>query len=155
MKFGLMLVLLLAGQMSFAQTMREKRIKEEMLTRTDTLISKVDETRAALKVDDVVTACEKINELFEIYPDHVKAIGSHMDLFSSKTVTAKNDSLAHLIFVHQQSLICKQGRDCEYLDIGLVDKQMKAMKKSLDKQKKTIKKGDTDFDNSFYYEYEF
>ena len=155
MKFGLMLVLLLAGQMSFAQTKREKKIKEEMLGRVDTLIEKVESSRALLEKEDVVGACAKVQEMFEIYPEHLKAIGSHMDLFNSKNVTAKNQALEHLIFIHRQSLICKQGKDGEYVDIGKLDKKFKVMSKELKKQSKLIKKADTNFENTFYYEYEF
>lgn len=155
MKFGLLFICLLAGQMSFAQTMREKKIKEEMLSRVDVLLEKVEATRSSLKKEDVVAACDKIQEMFEIYPEHLKAVGSHMDLFESKNVKTKNQALEHLIFVHRQSLICKQGKDCEHLDMGLVDKKMKSMKKELTKQRKIIKKADTNFQNTFYYEYEF
>lgn len=155
MKFGLLLICLLAGQMSFAQTMREKKIKEEMLSRVDVLLEKVEATQSSLKKEDVTGACSKIQEMFEIYPEHLKAVGSHLDLFESKNVKTKNQALEHLIFVHRQSLICKQGKDCEYLDIGLVNKKMKSMKKELTKQRKIIKKADTNFENTFYYEYEF
>ena len=155
MKFGLLLVCLLAGQMSFAQTMRSKKVKEEMLTRVDLLTEKAEACRLALEKEDVVAACGKIQEMFEIYPEHLKSIGTYMDLFESKNVTAKNQALEHLIFVHRQSLICRQGKDSEYLDIGLVNKKMKAMKKELGKQKKVIKKAETDYNNTFYYEYEF
>ncbi|WP_408096156.1 hypothetical protein ACJVC5_14045 [Peredibacter sp. HCB2-198] len=155
MKFGLLLICLLAGQMSFAQTMREKKIKEEMLSRVDALIEKAEATRTLLEKEDVVGACGKVQEMFEIYPEHLKAIGSHMDLFNSKNVTAKNQALEHLIFVHRQSLICKQGKDSEYVDLGKLDKKMKSMIKELKKHSKVIKKGDTNYENTFYYEYEF
>lgn len=155
MKFGLMLALLLVGQIALAESIHDKKVKQEMLSRTDLLLTKVQDTRNALKVDDVVTACARIEDLFAIYPEHLKSIGTHMNLFNSKTIKAKNDSLAQLIYIHQQSLICKQGSECEHLDIDSVDKKMKEFKKSLAKQRKTIQKGDTDFDNSFYYEYEF
>lgn len=155
MKFGLMLICLLACQMSFAQSMRSKKVKEEMLSRVDVLTEKVQATRDALEKEDVVLACSKIQEMFEIYPEHLKAIGTYMDLFKSKNVAAKNQALEHLIFVHRQSLICKQGKDSEYLDLGKVDKKLKSMKKELAKQKKVITKADTDYQNTFYYEYEF
>lgn len=155
MKFGLMLVLLLVGQISFAETLHEKKIKEEMLTRADLMMSTVEDAREALKIEDAVLACEKLDELFKLYPEHIKDVGIHMNLFDKKTVEAKNHSLTHLMYIHQQTLICNQGDACEYLDLDKVDKQLKAIGKSLKKQRKTIQKGETDYNNTYYYEYEF
>lgn len=155
MKIALMLGLFLTLQVAHAQTLRAKRIKQEMLDRVEVLVTKVTETRDALDKEDAKTACLKINELFEIYPKHLTAIGTHMDLFNGKTVKIKNEALTQLIYMHQQSLICAKGVDHEYIDIDKIDKEMKKILKSLKKQKKIIKKADTDYENSFYYEYEF
>lgn len=155
MKFGLILLTLLIAQSGFAQSMREKRIKEEMLQRVATLLHKIDDTRNDLDREDVVNACSKIKEMFVIYPDHVKAIGSHMSLFEGRTVDAKNEALTQLIFMHKQTLLCDQGTDCEYVDPKQLSKELKKIGKSLKKQGKTIKKSDTGYDNTFYYHYEF
>ena len=155
MKLALLLGLLLSLSSVGAQTLREKKIKKEMLERTDLLITKVIEARLALDKEDVAVACKKINELFELYPAHLTSIGTHMDLFDSKTVKIKNEALEQLIYMHQQSNVCAHGEGHEYLDMGAVDKKLKKIKKSLEKQKKTIKKSDTDYENIFHYEYEF
>lgn len=155
MKLGLFLSLLLVGQLAFAETIRAKKNKEEMLKRVDEMITKVQDARKALKVEDVITACDKIDELFIIYPEHLKAVGGHMDLFNKKTIKAKNESLSQLIYVHKLKNICQSGERGENLDPKQTDKQMKVMEKSLEKQRKIIKKADTSFENTFYYEYEF
>lgn len=155
MKFTLILASLLMCQLTFAQSVREKRIKQEMLDRVDLLIEKVESTREDLEREDVVSACKKVKEIFVIYPEHLKGIGSHMDLDRSRTIRAKNDALNQLIFIHKQTLICDQGRDSEYVDPKKLSKELKTIAGSLNKQRKTIKRADTDFENSFYYQYEF
>ena len=155
MKFTLILATLLMSQLTFAQTAREKRIKKEMLDRTDLMIEKVEGARDDLEKEDVVNACKKIKELFIIYPEHLKAIGSHIDLDRSRTVKAKDQALNQLIFIHRQSLICDQGKDSEYVDAKKLRKELKEVEGSLKGQRKTIKKSDTDNENRFDYYYEF
>lgn len=155
MKFTLILATLLISQMSFAQSAREKRIKKEMLDRTELLIEKVEAAREDLDHEDVVNACKKIKEIFVIWPDHLKGIGSHLDLQRSSSIKAKDEALNQLIFIHKRSLLCAQGKDSEYVDAKKLRKELKVTLSSLDKQKKAIKKSDTDNENSFYYEYEF
>ncbi len=163
MKSVLTVLLLLLSQTGLTQTLREKRIKQEMLDRVDILIAKSEEIRENLKakkkeipsVQKVAQACFRIKELYEIYPEHVKAIGGHLDLFANKTVWMKNEALNQLIFVHKQSLVCKQGRDYEYVDTSALRKEFEDIVESLEKQKKRIEKADTSYENSFYYEYEF
>lgn len=155
MKSGLILVLLLVSQLSFAQTLKEKKIKEEMLKRTDTLISLTQEGREALKVEDVVNACKKINELFRLLPVHLVSIGTRMNLFDPKVIQMENETKMFLIDMHKRSNICATGETGENLDIGKTDKQFKNMIKAFEKQKKRIKKSDTDYDNTYNYYYEF
>ena len=64
MKFSLMLATLLMSQVTFAQTVRETKIKKEMLDRTNILIEKVEGAREDLDQEDVINACKKIKELF-------------------------------------------------------------------------------------------
>jgi hypothetical protein len=155
MKFGLILSLFLVSSFASAQTLREQKIKKEMLTRVEKIIKIMEDTRDDLDRQDVDNACSKVKELFAIYPDHVKGILSHMNLFSKRVIDAKDESLSQLIFIHKQTLICGQGTGCEYVDPKLLSKQLKVIVKSLKKQRKTILKGDTDFENTFHYEYEF
>lgn len=155
MKFSLMLATLLMSQVTFAQTVRETKIKKEMLDRTNILIEKVEGAREDLDQEDVVNACKKIKELFVLYPDHLKAIGSHLDIDRIRTIRAKDQALNQLIFVHRQSLICDQGKDSEYVDPKKLRKELKEVENSLKKQRKTIKKSDTDNENRFDYYYEF
>ena len=151
------------SQTAFSQTLREKRIKQEMLERVDILIEKAQSVRENLTLEkketpsdkSVRAACRTIKELFEMYPEHVKAIGSHLDLFASKTVWLKNQAMAQLIFVHRQTMICKQGSNQEYVDPKALKKEFDNIVESLEKQKKRITKADASYDNSFYYEYEF
>ena len=155
MKFTLLALALLVSQLSFAQTIKEQKVKQEMLERTDVLIEKVVSAREDLSKDDVVSACKKIKEIFELYPAHLTSIGSHLDFEKNKTVKAKDVALSQLVFMHKTSQLCDRGTDSEYVDPGLLGKELKFTLKSLEKQKKTIQKGDTGSENKFYYEYEF
>lgn len=155
MKSAIIMAMLLITQITSAQTLREKKVKLEMLDRVDGLISKVVEARVALKKEDVVLACDKIDELFKILPDHLMAVGTNMDLFDPKIVKMENESKMFLIDVHMRSNICSRGERGENLDIKETDKKLKKMKSALEKQKKRIKKEDTNYSNSYSYYYEF
>jgi hypothetical protein len=155
MKFGLMLALLLTSQITFAQTLKEKKVKEEMLLRADSLITKIDEARASLDKEEVVSACDKIDEIFKLLPDHLIGIGTRMNLFDPDVIRMENESKMHLIYIHQRHNICNNGQRGENLDMGETGKKLKSMKKAIEKQKKKIKKSDTDYENTYNYYYEF
>lgn len=155
MKFGLMFALLLTSQVTFAQSLKEKKVKEEMLLRTDSLMTKIDEARASLDKEEVASACDKIDEIFKLLPDHLVSIGTRMNLFDPAVIRMENESKMHLIWIHQRHNICNNGTRGENLDIGDTDKKLKSMKKQLEKQKKKIKKSDTDYENTYNYYYEF
>ena len=163
MKLGLIMLALLLSQLASAQTLRETRIKQEMLERADLVIEKIEDIREHLKAkkkeipseENIELACEKMEELFEIFPAHLKAIGVHMDLFARNTVWMKNAALDQLIYINKQALTCREGKKHEYVDPSAVRKELGNMLVSLEKQRKRIKKEDTDFDNVFRYEYEF
>jgi hypothetical protein len=155
MKYSLILATLLLGQQAFAQTLKETRTKQAMIDRTELLIETVEGAREDLKKDDVENACKRIKELFVIYPDHVKSIGSHLDFDRNRTIRAKDQALNQLIFIHRQSLICDQGSDCEYVDPKKLGKELGQIEKSLKSQRKTIKRSDTGSENKFEYYYEF
>jgi hypothetical protein len=155
MKFGLFICLLLAGQMSYAQTMRERKNKEEMLNRVSNMIITVADTRKDLQSLDVIGACEKMEQLFKVYPDHLMSMGTHLYAFDKNTVKATNQALVDLIFIHQQTMICKQGLNCEDVDPRLVGRKLKSMQGNLENHKKLISKSKTHYQNAFNYEYKF
>lgn len=155
MKFALFLTLLLSAQITSADSEREKRIRKQMMDRVDVLIDKTEALRSDLDREDVVAACIKIKEMFLIYPDHLKSLGSHLDIYRGRSVRAKNSALDELIFLHKQTQYCDQGKDAEYVDPKKLDKKMKRIEKSLKKQKRVIRRTDTGQENSFYYQYEF
>ena len=163
MKQGLIILTLLLSQLASAQTLRDTRIKQEMLNRADLIITKVETIRDHLKAKknqmpsegNVELACETIEELFKIFPAHLKSIGVHMDLFSKKTVWMKNAALDQLIYINKQALICREGDKHEYVNPSEVRSEFGNILESLENQKKRIQKSDTDFDNIFHYEYEF
>jgi hypothetical protein len=155
MKYSLILATLLLGQQAFAQTLKEAKTKQAMIDRTQLLIETVEGAREDLKKEDVENACKKIKELFVIYPEHVKSIGSHLDFERNRTIRAKDQALNQLIFIHRQSLICDQGTDCEYVDPKKLGKELGQIEKSLKSQRKTIKRSDTGNENKFEYYYEF
>lgn len=155
MKAAIIMALVLMTQVASAQTLKEKKIKIEMLDRVDGLISRVVDARAALKKEDVALACDKIDEMFKILPDHLMAVGTNMDLFDPKIIKIENESKMFLIDIHMRSNICSRGERGENLDIKETDKKLKKMKSALEKQKKRITKEDTNFSNNYSYYYEF
>lgn len=155
MKFSLLLATLMLSQISFAQTIKARKTKQEMINRTELIITTVEATRKDLKTEDVISACQKISELYHIYKDHVEAIGTHLDFYNRRSNDAKDEALNQLIFVHRQSLICAQGKDSEYVDPTKLRSELKDIEKSLKKQYRTIKKSDTSNENKFEYHYEF
>jgi len=155
MKFGFIFALLLASQVTFAQTLKGKKVKEEMLSRADSLITKIDEARASLDKEEVAAACDKIDEIFKLLPDHLVGIGTRMNLFDPDVIRMENETKMHLIYIHQRHNICNNGVRGENLDMGETDKKLKSMKKAIEKQKKKIRKSDTDYENTYNYYYEF
>ncbi len=155
MKSTLVLVMLLVSQLSLAQTLKEKKVKLEMLERTDALITKVKEAKIFLGNEDVAGTCEVINVIFKLYPDHLIAIGTKMNIFDGSIVRMENETKMSLIYFHQQSNVCSRGTGGEYLDIGATKKKLKSIGKQLDKQRKKIKKSDTNYENTYNYYYEF
>lgn len=154
MKFALLLTLLFT-QVALADSIREVKIREQMLERVDLLTVKSELTRADLKKKDVVSACTKIKEMFVIFPDHLKAVGTHMDLFKNRTIKAKDEVLSQLIFIHKQVNICNSGKDSEYVDPKALTRELKDLESELRKQRRLIKRSDTSHENNFYYEYQF
>lgn len=155
MKLYFLAFTLLIGNLSYAETMKDKKTKEEMLARVDTLIQKSQEGRDAIEKEDVVLACQKINDIFEILPKHLMSIGTKMDLFDKDVIKMEKETKAFLIDIHMTSNICKSGSNAENLDIEEAGKKFKVLNKAFTKQKKRIKKEDTDFDNIYNYYYEF
>jgi len=155
MKWCLLLSILVMSQAGFGQTIRDQKIKQEMLERVEKISKKVEETREELKAERVEVACANIKELFDIYPDHVLAIGMRMDLLSRPIDKIKHESLNQLIFFDRQHQICKKGTGCEWVDIKVLDKELKRIQKSLKKQTKLIKKKDTTRENHYRYEYNY
>jgi hypothetical protein len=155
MKFTFFLMAMLSVQIASAQSLREKRIKAEMLEKVDQLIEKVEETRHDLEQEDVSAACDKIHQIKELYPDHLKTSAKRLDLERRRTSKVKDRALNELIFFHQQSVECKKGRGSEFVDPSELDKELKRISKSLKKQRKIIEKNDTDHNNSFSYRYRF
>jgi hypothetical protein len=154
MKF-IILFILMVGFHVKGQSLHDKKIKEQMLSRTDDLIVKLEECSFALEREEVSLACKKINQIFKILPDHLISIGTRMNMFNPQVVKMENQTRAFLIFIHQQTNICKRGETGEYLDIPEVIKRFKSANKMLDKQRGDIKKLDTDFENAYNYYYEF
>jgi hypothetical protein len=155
MKIGLMLILLTLSQIAVAQSLKEKKDKLDIMNRVDALIVAINEGRVSLEKEDVVPACKKINDIFKILPDHLLSIGTRMNLFDSKVIKMENETKMFLIYIHQRSNICSNGETGENLDISETKQKFKSMKRMLEKQKKIIKKLDTDYENTYNYYYEF
>lgn len=155
MKSGLVLLLLLMSQLSFAQSLKDKRTKEQILERVDEIILNLNEAQDSLKEEDVVRACDSIDRVFELMPEHLMSIGTRMNIFDGKVIKMEHETKLYLIYIHKQKNTCNFGARGENIDISQVGKQLKAIAKVLDKQKKKIKKLDTSYSNRYSYHYEF
>lgn len=155
MKLAFLTIALLFGQIGFAQSLKDKKVKAEMIGRAHLLVIKATDAREAIKAEDMARACDRIEEMFRTLPDHLMSIGQKMDLFDRTIVKMENETKMFLIDVHMRTNICQQGQRGENLDIKETDKQLNKMIKAFKKQKKTISKKDTGFDNSYSYYYEF
>lgn len=155
MKFVSALVLLALVNGAFAESAYEKKKKEEMVGRTEALLEKIGNARGFLKEEKTSEACNEIQELLKLYPDHLKGIGQHMNNYKTKVIIARDEALQQLIFIHRQSVVCGQGENAEHVDPKDLDKKLKKISKKLKKHKKLIEKERTDFANEFYYKYEF
>jgi hypothetical protein len=150
---GLALALSVNG--AFAITAHEKQIKEEMETRLELITQKVSSAEEHAKKEEAKEACDDIRELLKLYPDHLKAIGVHLNSYRTKVIVARDEVLQQLVFVHRQSVVCDQGENGEYVDAKDLGKKLGKISKSLKKQKKLIEKEKADSENDFYYNYEF
>ena len=130
MKFILMLMVVLAPY-GYTQSLHDRKIKEEMLSRTDTLLLKIEEGQNALEREDVSLVCKKINQIFNILPNHLISIGSRMNMFHPQVIKMENQTKSFLIYIHQQSNICKMGETGEYLNITEVLKKFHSAHKML------------------------
>lgn len=155
MKFLSAVLLMAFVNGAFAISAFQQKQKDEMINRTDSLHEKVENARNFLKEEKVPEACNEISELLKIYPDHLKAIGSHMNNYKTKVIIARDEALQQLIFVHRQSVVCGQGENSEHVDPKELDKQLKKISKKLESHKKLMKRERTDYENDFYYKYEF
>jgi hypothetical protein len=155
MPIRLILLMLFMSQIAFGQSLKEKRVKEEMLNRVDHLIERVQQTRTYLENEEVALSCKSINDIFKALPEHLMSIGTRMNLFDSQVIKMENETKLFLIYIHQRSNICSVGDTGENLDIKETDQKMKAAKKMFEKQQKKIKKSDTDYENLYNYYYEF
>lgn len=155
MKNLLLATFMMSAFSSQASTLREEKIKEAMLSRMDTIIEKLEVSVRELKEKDVVNACVKVKEVFDIYPDHVGDIGVHLDPFNIRNVEIKNDSLVELAMLHRQTLECDRGEGGEYVHLKNSSGSLKDIIKSVKKQKRIVKRASTGYSNDFHYEYEY
>lgn len=155
MKLVTTIMLVILANSAFAASAFEKKNKEEMVQRTDTIIEKFESARQFLKNEETAAACDELRELLRIYPEHLKSIGMHMNNYKTKVAIARDEVLQQLIFVHRQSVVCGQGSNAEYVDPKDLDKKLKKILKSVKKQRKLISKEDTGRANEFHYRYDF
>lgn len=154
MKFVILFTLLFSTQLSLAETIREENIKKEMLKRVDVLTEKIQTAKTLLGKKKAVEACAVNEEIFKLYPEHVKDIGGYMNLFKSKVSKLKDSALSELIKFHGLSNTCHEGKDAEYVDIKKMQKSLSRALLSLEKHKEIIEFNKTNQDNTFYYEYD-
>lgn len=151
----LFLILILATQFSFADTIREENIRKDMVERVSLMMEKLNLVRKELKDKKAPEACLLIDEVFDLYPAHVKDVGSRMDLSKKRVNQTKVAALNQLIQIHRYSNTCRKGVGSEYVDIKKMRKEVSKIAKSLKRQRYIIESNRVDLENYFSYEYEF
>lgn len=151
----LLAFLIFATQYSFAETIREENIRKDMVERVNIMIEKLEQVKKDLKKKKVVEACLLVDDVFDLYPAHLKDVGSRMDLSKKRVYQTKDAALAQLIQIHQFSNTCRRGTGSEYVDPKKMRKDISKMAKSLKRQRYIIEANRVDLENYFSYEYEF
>ncbi len=154
MKLTLSLVLLCMTQIALAKSLSDRRVKEEMLARVDTLIEKSDAARDLVKAEDPAGACKIIGDLFRIIPEHLVAVGTRMDMTERRVIRMEQETRMILVYVHQQVNTCAQDNG-DHLDLVESSKKLRSMRRAFSKQKRKIRRSDVDFQNTYNYSYEF
>lgn len=154
MKFTILSALLMFSSLSFAETIFEKNNKKEMLERVELMMEKMSIARKELKQEKVEEACKLVNELEQIYVDHIVDIGSHMHLYE-KRVNELLFSVMNIRFPEllNQINVCSLGDKSVHVDPKKMSKALKNSQKSLKRQERIIKKYATDLDDNFHFSY--
>ncbi len=148
--------LLIAFSLSaHAQTLGEIKIKEDMLKRAREMRVASDEARELLSAIQVEEACQKVNFIFKEMPQHLSSIMSRMNIFEKKIQDIKDESLFLLQETHRLDNRCQQGQAFEFVDPKKAATFLKDFSKRIKKHEKLIKKSNTNFNNTYYYQYEF
>ncbi len=154
MKLTLSLVLLCMTQIALAKSLNDRRVKEEMITRAETLVEKSNAAREFVKNEDPGNACKVIGELFRIIPEHLVAVGTRMDFSDRRVVRMEQETKMILVYVHQQVNTCAQDNG-DHLNLEEASKKLRSMRRAFAKHKRKIRRSDVNFQNTYNYSYEF
>ena len=138
-----------------AQTMEARKGKQEMLKRAAEMRLASDEAQELFKSILLDEACEQVNFIFKEMPNHLSSIMSRMNIFDRKIQRLKDESLHLLREVHKLNNSCGLGENKEFVDPDKSRKFLKDFSKKIKKHEKVIKKSSTDYNNTYYYQYEF
>lgn len=138
-----------------AQTIGAQKVKEEMLQRTQEMRVHSDEARELLTALQIEEACQKVDFLFQQMPHHLSSIMSRMNIFEKKIQDLKDESLVLLKDTHRLHNRCTQGDSFEFVDPRSARTFLRDFSKKMKKHEKLIKKSSTEFNNTYYYQYEF
>lgn len=135
--------------------MDARRAKEEMIKRALEMRVASDEGQELFKNTQLDEACGQVNFIFKEMPNHLSSIMSRMNIFDRKIQKLKNDSLVLLKEVHRLNNKCGRGENKEFVDPDKAIKLLKDFSKKMKRHEREIKKSSTDFNNTYYYQYEF
>lgn len=138
-----------------AQTMGAIKAKEEMLKRTQEMRVASDEARELLRDLQIEEACQRVNFIFKEMPNHLSSIMSRMNIFEKKIQDLKDESLTLLKENHRLNNRCEQGDSFEFVDPKAARSYLKDFSKKIKRHERLIKKSSTEFNNTYYYQYEF
>lgn len=151
----LILLSLLFSLGAQAQTMDARRAKEEMLQRTHAMRVASDEGQELFRNIQLEEACKQVDIIFRVMPNHLSSIMSRMNIFDRKIQKLKAESLELLKEVHRLSNKCEMGEIEVSIDPDKARKFLKDFSKKIKKHEREIKRSSTDFNNTYYYQYEF
>ena len=150
-----LLTLLLLSFGAQAQSIDAGRIKKEILKRASELRAACDEGIEFFKNRQVQEGCEKVSFIFQEMPNHLSSVMSRMNIFDRKIEKIKTESLEMLKESHRLEMICKQDEAGVNLDSEKARKFLRSFSKAMKRHEKVILKSSTDFNNTYYYQYDF
>lgn len=153
--YFIILGLIFAGSIG-ASTKNTEEVKQNMLNRLDEMVSIAITAKEDMDRKDLSSGCLRIGEMATLLPKHLKAIGTKMNLFDAAIIKMEQESrqyLGKILFYQGQ---CNRSASLKSrFDFKDGSKTFSDIIKSLQKQKRRIRKSDTSYQNIYNYHIEY